>query len=65
LAADEDRPRRLARVLDQLTRRADDVSDCAVKRAMVATVELGLVATRSWRLSALWFARGLHEPRPG
>ena len=59
-----DRPGGLAGVLDQLARRADGVRDGAVELAVVAAVELVLVAAAR-RLRAWGVGRGLHEPRPG
>ena len=68
LGAQQDGPRVLAGVLDELTRGVDRVGDRAVEVAVVAAVELVLVAAQrratAQRLGC-GFGRGLHEPRPG
>ena len=49
LAAQHDRPRVLAGVFDQLARGVDDAGDGALKVAVVAAVEVVLVAARRCR----------------
>ena len=68
LRSQEDRPRGLAGVLDELARRTHEVRDGAVQRAVMLAVELLLVTARRRPPQCRGgggFGRGLHEPRPG
>ena len=69
LAAQQDQPRRLASVFDELVRAIDRARDCSVEIAVVAAIELAFIAPwrqpRWRRFCACWFGRALHQPRPG
>jgi hypothetical protein len=62
LTAQEDRPRRLAGVLDELSRPLYGACDGTVELAMMAPLQLVFVPA----CVGVWgVGRGLHEPRSG
>ena len=65
LAAQQDRPRGLAGVLDELARRVDDAGDGAVEVAVVAAVELVFVAARRRAVRGAVSVGGCMSPVPG
>jgi hypothetical protein len=69
LAAQQDQPRRLASVFDELVRAIDRACHCSVEIAVVTAIELAFITPWRrplWRRCCGWrFGRALHQPRPG